>query len=295
MKNTQKLGLWVASLVIVCACVAHAEPTKLTLHRPYKVGETYLRTVEIDETVDATFMLNGKKDTHRQQQLRIKFVANIRVLSVNANGQPTGELMRVMTCDMAVDDGPMQAVIEPGRLVTARLVGGLTIYRPTKGILTPEGNMALRYAVNLPTAGTGTLTDHLSPGRPVSVGQTWPADVNAIAKSMRESGMIIKPGDLKATVTYTSQTQAFKGQPSDVLNVQGDVDGFAFDQQDAPPVRDGKLQFRTTLTLPVDPTSRYGKQHRVSNMRFTSIMGEGMVVNSIVDREMTSTTAPLRD
>lgn len=294
MKITHLLRIVAVGSALVFSTLAFAQPITLTLHRPYTVGETYQRQVELDEAMVVTVQSEGQADTQETRRVRVRFKAAMRVLSINAKGQPTSELMRIDQCELAVGDGAMESVVEPGRRITARLVGGLTIFRPQEGRLSPEASMALGYAIAYPTQVAGTLTDHLDPGRMVQIGQTWPANALAMSRSFSQGGLRVEPGNLLSTVTYEKMLKAFGDVPCYQLAETTEVNDFDFTDTQVPAIRDTAMNIRTTITLPIDPASRYGRQQRMATIRFTSSPAPGIAMDHVIDRSMTATTSPLK-
>lgn len=293
MKNKQALVFAAVLVVSFITTTVWAEPMELVLHRPYTVGEIYKRQIDMDETMLITLQRVGEADTRETRRVRVRFEAAMRVLAVNRKGQPTSELMRVDACELAIGDAGFESVIEPGRRITARLVGGMTIFRPQQGSLSPQANMALSYVVAYPTMSSGTLADLIAPQQPVQIDQSWPGDATAMAKAYKQSGLDTKPDDIVSNVTYTENVKVAGQGPCYRLSVNTTVNDFDFSDDQVPGVRDAAMNIRMTITLPFAVKSRYGQQQRIANMRFTSVLPDGIVMDHVIDRSMTATTSPL--
>lgn len=204
--------------VLFLAAGAFAQEYQVRFTRASKVGDKYRISIaatnvsSMKMTPEMPGMPSGK------QEFAFDFASDVEVLAVDSSGQVTKETLKVVRF-ARTSGGETTQILAAGDDVVAQVENGEKTFTIKGAPADMEQAAALMGLVQLATGGL-TEDDMFAPSGPKKVGDSWPVNRAAIAKSLAEDGSSIPEGNITGTVKLAGVT---KVGGVDCLDVQGDV------------------------------------------------------------------------
>ena len=230
---------------------------KMSFDRQASVGERFRINCSYKSTETATFAAKGGRDPWKRR-LSANCQGIWKTLSMGKNGAPSKVSLAVDRCTYTLDDGPEQS-LPPGRIITAEIKDGTTIFSMNVGEIPEEVNRVLNEFMRPRSEGISSADERFGSKEPRRVGEEWPVGAIATAATFRSVGSNVADKDVKGSVKLTG-----------IRKMDG-VDCFVIDSDyrvanitPKSPMADrldiiGEFHERATVLLPMDvPKKRIG-------------------------------------
>ncbi len=223
----------------------------IQLHRPVQIGE------QAKQHITATFdhslrTFSGQTMLSEQiNKVAIAFVADTKVIDVDAVGIATKTELAVESCTVDSGAGPMP-LFSPGVVLTVTRGGDPAIVSQN-GTLPRATAQWLRMV--LPT-GPATMTDDdiFGSTAPRVVGAVWPVNADFMANELGAVGLRIRPDRIIGQATLAA-VDVVAGRQALDIRVEVSATGVEPDQKPADAVVErGELHTELTSWYPVDPS-----------------------------------------
>ena len=186
--------------------------------RASKVGDKYRITIASTSKSSMKMTPEMPGMPSGTQEFAVDFAADVEVLAVDSSGQVTKEALKIARLARTAE-GQTTQVLAAGDEVVAQVEGGEKSFTVKGAPASMEQAGTLMGLVQLATGGL-TEDDMFAPSSAKKVGDSWPVNRAAIARSLAEDGNAVPEANITGTVKLLGVT---KVGGVDCLDIQGDV------------------------------------------------------------------------
>ena len=190
---------------------------EVRLTRPQKVGQLYRISATTHQLQFVSIVGPDGADNRRDEFYGV-LEAGVRVLAVDARGQPTGLALSISKCAKKVRDTE-KVLVPRDTIVTASVKGDKSIFtidgKPT------DADTTMVLGMMVPLAGEHPTDDDIfGTRRRVKVGDQWPMNSDLAASDLARDSPGLRKDDVSGTVTLAA---AGKAGDADVLEVAAEM------------------------------------------------------------------------
>lgn len=234
--------------VLLVATAAGEEQYNVRFSHPDKEGDTYVRSVQAQFSVDSTRRVPGYPPHRQQQSFTVELTGTVQVLAVDqTSGEPTK-----LSCTLSklLRDG--RTVLGEGTVVIAENKDGDTKYTVDDEPVAPPVAQALTEVLPVHRPGAPDNDDTIfGTSEPKKVGDSWPVNRDATARAFSHEGVEVDKDHVAGTVKLTgineSDGRKFLSFVAD-LNITG-LKGVL---PDATVITSGTLSTHSDARVPAD-------------------------------------------
>ena len=239
--------------VLACA-PAFGQDYVIKIDRPYRVGEQYRDIISVEETREFEISSQGTVIQQNVAAMKARVEADQSILAVDEKGVPTSFTYVIREWEGSLNGQPVTEV-EKGMVIEVRMEGGKVSIRHQAGEFSPEVEQLLQ--TFLPGDAdakdkTGMDASFGTDARK-KVGDSWPIDAAAAAKTLAETGVVADEKDVTGSVVLQN-VHDIGGVPCMRLKATFNVNRFqSFEMEGATAkVLNGGAETVATFDLPVE-------------------------------------------
>jgi hypothetical protein len=247
---------------------------KVVLHRPFAKGDTYKLAVEISVHSEGSMGLDGAGSQGGVEKGTGSLSGGVRVMDVNAIGEPTMFMVHVDKAESKTGDKPDPIKLAGTDLGVSFPSGKPRFVRRDNQPLNQDEETLLSLIFSPPN---GVSADEiLGPGKEVRPGDSWPVNREALAKVFsgeeKDPKKALDPSRLDGTVTFVG-VEDWDGIPclrlkTKVVIKNPEMPNF---------VGEASMEFRQEVLVPRDPALKLSKDtsEQYSDVRGKLLSGDG--------------------
>ena len=247
---------------------------KVVFHRPFAKGDTYKLAVEGSMRSEGSMGLDGGGSQGGVEEGTGSLSGSVRVMDVNAIGEPTLFMIHVDKAESKTGDKPDPIKLAGTDLGVSFPSGKARFVRRDNQPLNQDEETLLSLIFSPPN---GVSADEiLGPGKEVKPGDSWPANREALAKAIngenKDPQKAIDPSRLEGTVTFVG-VEDWGGTPC--LRLKAKI---AIKNPEMPNfVGEASMEFRQDILVPQDPALKKSKDtsEQYSEVRGKLLSGDG--------------------
>ena len=282
-------GVWIAlGLVLAGRAPAADELYPIRFSRPAQVGAKY-RLAAVGTLKQKTTLVRESVVLRKTTvDLGIVLEAEVENLRVDGQGHVVQKALTIQTATL-LGAGKPQTLLKAGRVVIAETVDGETKFRLAEGNLSERIAKALSIVVVTKTPGADP-DEIFGTRRPRRVGESWPINVQAAARSLLSQGLSADGGKIAGTVTLDGVENS-SDIPCLKLTGQTRLVGLTVSKLASPGLKlsESQASARFTALYPVD--RRLGKQSEEKTFTISVVADgtEGSLLGVTMHHDMTKT------
>jgi hypothetical protein len=285
MRSFLKNGmLWILIAFTATVILAQGAPApapapaaggyKVVLHRPFAKGDAYKLSAEIKMRSEGSMGMDGQDSQGGVEEGSGSLAGSVRVMDVNAIGEPTLFMIHVDRAESKTGDKPDPVKLAGADLGVSFPSGKARFVRRDSQPLTKDEETLLSFIFSAPN---GVSSDEiLGPGKEVKPGDSWPVNREALAKVIsgetKDTQKAMDPSRLEGTVTFVG-VEDWEGTPC--LRLKAKI---TIKNPEMPNfVGEASMEFRQDLLVPQDPALKKSKDtsEQYSDVRGKLLSGDG--------------------
>lgn len=282
--NLKSLTLLALATLAATALLAQGAPApappasegaqKIVFHRPFAKGETYKLAAEISVHSEGSMGLDGAGSQGGVEKGTGSLSGSVRVMDVNAIGEPTMFMVHVEKAESTTGDKPDPVKLAGTDLGVSFPSGKARFVRRDNQPINQDEETLLSMIFSPPN---GVSADEiLGPGKDVKPGDSWPVNREALAKVFsgeeKDPKKALDPSRLEGTVTFVG-VEDWDGTPC--LRLKTTV---TIKNPEMPNfVGEASMEFRQEVLVPKDPALKQSKDtsEQYSDVRGKLLSGDG--------------------
>jgi hypothetical protein len=273
------LAALAATALLAQGAPAPAPPTsevaqKIVFHRPFAKGDTYKLAVEISVHSEGSMGLDGAGSQGGVEKGTGSLSGNVRVMDVNAIGEPTMFMVHVDKAESKTGDKPDPIKLAGTDLGVSFPSGKPRFVRRDNQPINQDEETLLSMIFSPPN---GVSADEiLGPGKDVMPGDSWPVNREVLAKvfsgSETDPKKALDPSRLDGTVTFVG-VEDWDGIPCLRLKTHVTIKNPEMPNF----VGEASMEFRQEVLVPRDPALKQSKDtsEQYSDVRGKLLSGDG--------------------
>jgi len=184
-------------LNIAATCWAEKESYPIQLHRAWKVGDIYDTHAILEQTEIATITLADLPPQVKTREIKANLQAQVKILEVSEHGKATSLELTVKK----FTDETGKNLIDTDKVIAVKRDAEQSSFTSKTGEDVSEEAKSFLKRLYPPERG-GTGDDAIFGDKmPRKVGESWPIDLEAGAKSFSQGGLTVDPKEMTGTTT----------------------------------------------------------------------------------------------
>ena len=189
------------SLYTLTPCLL-AETVDVQFFSPKRTGDSYWMEDTRTFQTKQVSTLNGELNNHREDSISSVFEANVTVIKNNAAGRAIEERFEVLKFIVSQNGGEAETLLPSGTVIFGYLDLGEKVFAYPDGKKVPK--KVSDYLSTIIALRDNSITDQdtFSPGKPVSVGDSWPINAALMSEDLNfDQSLITDKKYIDGTVT----------------------------------------------------------------------------------------------
>lgn len=286
------------AVLSICTLACAQQDYEIKLNRPSKAGDRHRVKANVSQTGRTVVHIGSERTPPRTDEIKIELEAVATVLTVSESGQPTQISYEVAKCTKT-EEGQTADLVAPGKVIIASDADGDEGLKFKDGTMSDEVRSRLALLIN-GLEDSEDEDESFGTTERKKVGDTWPANSEAMAREIAEHSEGAKPSAIKGKSRLESVSNV-QGVPCLQIVSSITIRGLMPGGDDLPPglkVQNSILRVEMTGMYPVDVnrsvlSGSFTMDMEAELSASSATSGSPMKISRAMKRQFNFTQSPL--